>query len=86
MDTRATSGLSTPRRILWWALVFGAVGFGCGFFGPIALNPSANQGPLVGIFITGPGGVLLGLVLATVLSPRRFAAVRDRVPPSRAEL
>jgi hypothetical protein len=46
-----------------WVLALGAIGFACGFFGPIALNPDANQGPLVGIFITGPGGALLGLVL-----------------------
>jgi hypothetical protein len=49
-----------------WALALGAVGFVCGFFGPIALNPSANQGPLLGLFITGPGGALLGLVLGGV--------------------
>ena len=45
-----------------WVLALGAVGFACGFFGPIALNPDANQGPLLGIFITGPGGVVAGLV------------------------
>ncbi|HVY64607.1 MAG TPA: hypothetical protein VHH11_07285 [Gammaproteobacteria bacterium] len=46
-----------------WALALGATGFVAGFFGPIALNPDANQGPLVGLFITGPGGVVAGLVL-----------------------
>lgn len=49
-----------------WALALGAVGFACGFFGPIALNPGANQGPLLGIFITGPGGVLFGLVAGVI--------------------
>jgi hypothetical protein len=34
------------------ALVVGAAGFCAGFFWPIALNPDANQGPLVGIFAT----------------------------------
>lgn len=51
-----------------WAMVLGAIGFACGFFGPIALNPDANQGPLLGIFITGPGGALLGLVLGAVVA------------------
>ena len=49
------------------ALVVGAAGFCAGFFGPIALNPDANQGPLVGIFITGPGGAILGAVVGGVL-------------------
>jgi hypothetical protein len=47
-------------------LLLGATGFACGFFGPMLLNPDANQGPMLGIFITGPGGALLGLLLGTV--------------------
>jgi len=49
-----------------WALALGTTGFAAGFFGPIALNPDANQGPLVGIFITGPGGALGGLILGAI--------------------
>lgn len=49
------------------AAVVGIAGFCAGFFGPIALNPGANQGPLVGIFITGPGGALFGLILGAIL-------------------
>lgn len=52
-----------------WAAVAGAIGFCGGFFGPMILTPGANQGPLLGLFITGPlgfmgggiGGVLYGL-------------------------
>lgn len=43
-------------------VVVGAVGFVLGFFGPILLAPDSPQGPLLGLFITGPAGFLLGLV------------------------
>jgi hypothetical protein len=52
-----------PVAFVWWILIVGGVGFATGFFGPIEFNPEANQGPLVGILITGPGGALLGFVL-----------------------
>ena len=42
------------------ALVVGTVGFLGGFFGPMIFAPDANQGPLLGLFITGPFGFLLG--------------------------
>jgi hypothetical protein len=42
------------------ALVVGAVGFVGGFFGPIIFAPDANQGPLLGLFITGPLGFVFG--------------------------
>jgi hypothetical protein len=50
----------------FWALAMGAVGFAAGFFGPMFLSPDANQGPLLGIFITGPGGALAGLLLGFI--------------------
>jgi hypothetical protein len=43
-------------------LATGGVGFSVGFFGPISFTPQSNQGPLLGIFITGPLGCLLGAV------------------------
>ena len=52
---------------LLWALILGAVGFFAGFLGPLTFSPDANQGPLLGIFITGPGGFLFGLVLGVVV-------------------
>ncbi len=44
------------------AFATGGVGFAGGFFGPIIFMPGANQGPLLGIFITGPLGFILGAV------------------------
>ena len=45
---------------LLWPLLLGAAGFASGFFGPMVFVPEANQGPLVGILISGPAGVVLG--------------------------
>ena len=42
------------------AVILGGVGFAGGFFGPIIFMPEANQGPLLGIFITGPLGFIVG--------------------------
>ena len=36
-------------------------------FGPIVFSPEANQGPLLGIFISGPGGALLGAILGLIV-------------------
>jgi hypothetical protein len=50
------------RRAVRPALIVGGIGFVAGFFGPMILKPEANQGPMLGIFITGPIGFLLGLI------------------------
>ena len=42
--------------------IVGGISFLAGFLGPIILAPQANQGPLVGIFITGPVGFVLGII------------------------
>ena len=47
-------------QVVRWAFVVGGFGFVAGFFGPMLLTPGANQGPLLGLFITGPLGFLLG--------------------------
>lgn len=55
--------LMTVRRIVAWSLMVGGISFAIGFFGPMILAPGANQGPLLGILITGPLGVVLGFVV-----------------------
>jgi len=50
-----------------WATVLGIVGFVCGFIGPMVFSSNADQGPMIGIFITGPGGALVGVVLGGVV-------------------
>lgn len=59
---------------LRWILLLGAAGFAAGFFGPLVFVPEANQGPLVGIFISGPAGAALGLALYAVCSLLRVSA------------
>ena len=46
--------------ILLGAVLLGGIGFIAGFFGPIIFMPEANQGPMLGIFITGPLGFVVG--------------------------
>ncbi len=63
-----------PIRNRWWhgetvlgfALVVGGIAFLLGFIGPMIVTPDANQGPLLGIFITGPLGVAVGLIWGLV--------------------
>ena len=53
-----------PARVLHYvamgSLLTGSIGFVAGFFGPMLLTPEANQGPMLGIFITGPLGFIVG--------------------------
>ena len=58
------------RSILLGAVVTGGIGFAAGFFGPILFMPDANQGPLLGIFITGPLGLIVGGMVGFVLALR----------------
>jgi uncharacterized membrane protein YeaQ/YmgE (transglycosylase-associated protein family) len=70
--TRSADPAAQDDRSLWarvasacaWAaggaVMLGMTGFVIGFFGPMQLQPGSNQGPMLGIFVTGPAGVLLG--------------------------
>ncbi|REJ70756.1 MAG: hypothetical protein DWQ28_03215 [Proteobacteria bacterium] len=65
--------------ILGWsiagALLLGAVGLIVGFFGPllvgVLVDSQANLGPLWGIFVLGPVGVLLGAVTGLFLGLKK---------------
>ena len=63
------------KLVLLGGLVVGAIAFAVGFFGPLAWSPGANQGPLLGIFITGPLGFVAGAMLGWVVARMRIAAV-----------
>jgi len=71
---RSSVAGSAAASVLTGAVTVGAIGFCIGFFGPMLLNPGANQGPLLGIFIMGPAGFVLGAIRGWV----RWAARRAR--------
>lgn len=56
----AATNTGIVRSVLSGALILGGLGFAAGFFGPIILDPEANQGPLLGLFFTGPLGFVVG--------------------------
>jgi hypothetical protein len=66
---------SPPVPIRYWIFGVGGAGFLAGFLGPMVLDPSANQGPMVGIFITGPAGLALGLLLCVVCRLLRVRSI-----------
>jgi len=47
--------------------VVGGISFLAGFVGPILLDPNSPQGPLLGIFFTGPLGAIAGAILGAVI-------------------
>jgi hypothetical protein len=66
-SVRGRWGFGADAVIVFLAVIASAfVGFAAGFYGPIFLSSSASQGPLLGIFLTGPLGALLGLVVSLI--------------------
>lgn len=55
------------ERMTSGAMTLGAIGFVAGFFGPLIFSPESNQGPMLGLFITGPLGVVFGAVGGAVV-------------------
>ena len=55
------------QRIGVTAFIAGAFAFAIGFVGP-ALFSSSNLGPLLGIFVTGPLGLLVGALVGILVS------------------
>src|SRR6185369_8453132 len=56
----------TISKILKIGLITGGISFVLGYVGPILLFPGTNQGPLLGIFITGPLGFIGGLIAGVI--------------------
>jgi hypothetical protein len=72
MPRQEASGCSTALAYgIAGAVILGFVGFIIGFVGPIVFIPQANQGPLLGIFITGPAGAFIGFIVGALYSQLR---------------
>jgi hypothetical protein len=54
------------------AFIVGGIGFVTGFFLPMIFSPQSNQGPLLGIFFTGPLGFAVGAWLGAAVSVVRI--------------
>jgi hypothetical protein len=65
LNPRSPSG-----PIVSTALAVGGVGFALGYIGPLLVSDS-NLGPLLGIFVTGPLGLLAGALIGIILSARQ---------------
>lgn len=65
------SSHTRTRAVARWcvamAVFVGGVAFLAGFVGPTVLDPDSPQGPLLGIFCTGPLGTLAGAILGVVI-------------------
>ena len=73
-DSPSRWARSVARWCVGTAAAVGGVGFLAGFVGPILLRPDSPQGPLLGIFVTGPlgavGGAVLGAAVGTLVPVR----------------
>src|SRR5258708_28530789 len=79
--------MTIVKTVERWAVVLGITGFVCGFIGPMVFAPESNQGPMLGIFITGPAAALLGAILGVVVGATNVsAATAARLLPGAATL
>lgn len=53
------------------AAIVGGLGFVAGFFGHLIFAPEANQGLMLGLFITGPAAVVIGAIARAWYGMRR---------------
>jgi hypothetical protein len=60
-----------------WGRIVGGVGLAAVVLGPALLQPDANQGPLLGVLLTGPFGFVLGALFGWL---RAFLEVGDATP------
>ncbi len=63
----AQQGGTVARWAVGTAAVVGGIAFLAGFAGPMIVRPDLPQGPLLGIFFTGPLGAIAGLVIGLVI-------------------
>lgn len=69
--------ISVGASVISGALMLGSLCFIIGFLGPMAFAKDTSQGPLFGVFITGPLGVILGAIGGYVYAARQKVSVDD---------
>ncbi len=60
MRSHVPSSHRNMRSMIRGGSILGGIGFAAGFAGPMLVGAGSPQGPLLGIFITGPIGLVLG--------------------------
>jgi len=87
LESPSSRARAVSRWCVVFAIVVGGLGFLAGFVGPILLTPDLPQGPLLGIFVTGPLGTVLWAILGILvgalvpLSSRLFKSMTGLSPP-----
>ncbi|MEK6736698.1 MAG: multidrug ABC transporter permease [Pseudomonadota bacterium] len=69
--------ISVGASVISGALMLGSLCFIIGFLGPMAFVNDTSQGPLVGVFIAGPLGVILGAIGGYVYAARQKLNASD---------
>ena len=73
---------SLAGHVVAGAAMTGLAGFVLGFVGPMVFAPGANQGPLLGILLTGPLGVVGGAVGGAVVWFRKEIPCQQTAGPA----
>ncbi len=69
---------NTIIAVISGALILGGLCFIVGFLGPMAFAKDTNQGPLIGIFIAAPLGVVIGAISGYIYASRQNTGVGER--------
>lgn len=75
----STDGKRRLKAALVGGVIVGGAAFLVGFVGEIVFMPDANQGPLIGIVVTGPLGFILGSIAGAFVPTRTQRPVTGRL-------
>ncbi len=69
---------NTIIAVIGGALILGGLFFVIGFLGPMAISKDTDQGPMIGIFIAAPLGVIIGAISGYIYASRQNTGVGER--------
>lgn len=67
----------TVVAVICGALILGGLCFTVGFLGPMVFAKDTSQGPMIGIFIAAPLGVIMGAIGGYLYASRQNAGTVD---------